>query len=74
MRLNTIFFAGRDNYHEWYIPEILKELKNWLSCYYENGNIRSAHELAYCVWLSEVNKIKRLIDLINSLNAKGVLA
>lgn len=44
---------------------MLDEAKYWLSCYYENGNVRCddrfGDEDAYKTWVSETGKLKRLI-------------
>lgn len=45
---------------------MLKKAKYWLSCYFEDGNVRcddrKLGEEEYKVWLSESGKLKRLVE------------
>lgn len=45
---------------------MLKEAKYWLSCYYEEGNVRCddrfIDEDCYKIWVSETGRLKRLIE------------
>ena len=45
---------------------MLEEAKYWLSCYFEDGNVRcddrKLGEEEYKVWLSESGKLKRLVE------------
>lgn len=53
------------------ISWMLKEAKYWLSCYYENGNVRCddrfIDEDNYKIWVSETGRLKRLIAKLNSM-------
>ena len=50
---------------------MLEEAKYWLSCYYEEGNVRcdDRHYDAdsYKVWVSETGKLKRLIARLEEM-------
>ena len=50
---------------------MLKEAKYWLSCYYEEGNVRCDDrfegEEAYKVWVSETGRLKRLISTLEKM-------
>lgn len=51
---------------------MLNEAKYWLSCYYEEGNVRCDDRFwsddSYKVWLSETCKLKRLIDKLKKMD------
>ncbi len=51
---------------------MLSEAKYWLSCYYEEGNVRcdDRHydKECYKVWVSETGKLKRLIDQLKQMD------
>lgn len=53
------------------IEWMLKEAKYWLSCYYENGNVRCddrfIDEDCYKIWVSETGKLKRLITRLDRI-------
>lgn len=48
---------------------MLKEAKYWLSCYYEDGNVRCDDRFydkdCYKIWVSETGKLKRLIEKLS---------
>ena len=50
---------------------MLEEAKYWLSCYYEEGNVRCDDrfydEDCYKIWLSETGKLKRLIAYLDKM-------
>lgn len=50
---------------------MLKEAKYWLSCYYEEGNVRCDDrflgEEEYAMWKSETGKLKRLITRLEAM-------
>lgn len=50
---------------------MIKEAKNWLSCYYEAGNVRCDDRFydrdCYKMWLSETGKLKRLIAKLEGM-------
>lgn len=56
---------------------MLKEAKYWLSCYYEEGNIRCDDRHydreSYKTWLSESGKLKRLIEALKKTKDKMVV-
>ena len=47
---------------------MLKEAEYWLSCYYEEGNVRCDDRFegkdAYQAWLAETGRLKRLVAVI----------
>lgn len=53
------------------IDWMLKEARYWLSCYYENGNVRCDDRFIdadnYKIWVSETGKLKRLIERLKTL-------
>ena len=50
---------------------MLKEAEYWLSCYFEDGNVRCDDkydsEDGYKTWLSETGKLKRLIARLEKM-------
>lgn len=59
------------------IDWMLGEAKYWLSCYYENGNVRCddrfEDEYAYKTWVSETGKLKRLIAKLEAMDDELVV-
>lgn len=57
---------------------MLKEAKYWLSCYYEEGNVRCDDKHydkdSYKVWLSETGKLKRLICKLEIIDEDAMIA
>ena len=53
-----------------------EEADYWLSCYYEEGNVRcdDRHEgkEAYKIWLAETGRLKRLLKAIEKFGDLGV--
>ena len=51
---------------------MLCEAKYWLSCYYEEGNVRCDDRFcgaeSYKMWVSETGRLKRLIDSLKKLD------
>lgn len=51
---------------------MLNEAEYWLSCYYEDGNVRCDDRYyskdSYKVWLSETGKLKRLIAKLKKMD------
>lgn len=47
---------------------MLEEAKYWLSCYYEEGNVRCDDRFIdkgnYAIWVSETGKLKRFIAML----------
>lgn len=50
---------------------MIREAKYWLSCYYEEGNVRCDDRFydadSYKMWLSETGKLKRLISKMENM-------
>lgn len=50
---------------------MIHEAKYWLSCYFEEGNVRCDDKHydgeSYKIWLSETGKLKRLIARLQSM-------
>lgn len=77
MSINTVF-SELEDCKEYYgvengisIDWMIKEAKYWLSCYYEEGNVRCderyENEHCYKIWLSESGKLKRLIATLEKM-------
>ena len=53
------------------------EAKYWLSCYYEEGNVRCDDRFydkdSYKVWLSETGRLKRLIERLKKMEDEIVV-
>lgn len=53
------------------IDWMVEEVKYWLSCYYETGNVRCDDRFInndnYKIWVSETGKLKRLIHKLKNL-------
>ena len=50
------------------------EAKYWLSCYYEEGNVRCDDKQEdYSTWLSETGKLKRLISRLETLESDTII-
>lgn len=51
---------------------MFSEASYWLSCYYEEGNVRhddkSYSKDSYKIWLSETGKLKRLIARLENMD------
>lgn len=56
---------------------MLKEAKYWLSCYYEEGNVRHDDKNydaeSYKVWVSETGKLKRLIARLEKMDEDEIV-
>lgn len=56
---------------------MLKEARYWLSCYYEEGNVRCDDKHydadSYKAWLSETGKLKRLIARLEKMDENEVV-
>jgi hypothetical protein len=59
------------------ISWMIKEAKYWLSCYYEEGNVRCDDRFydkeCYKIWVSETGKLKRLIAKLECMEDEYVV-
>ena len=70
------------SYYEVYdgisIAWMIKEAKYWLSCYYEEGNVRCDDRFydadCYKMWVSETGKLKRLIAKLEIMDKEEMVA
>ena len=57
---------------------MLEEAKYWLSCYYEEGNVRCDDRFydkeSYKIWVSETGKLKRLIARLEEMEKSWKVA
>lgn len=57
---------------------MLKEAKYWLSCYYEDGNVRCDDRFIdkenYKIWVSETGMLKRLIARLDGMENSWMVA
>lgn len=57
---------------------MLEEAKYWLSCYYEEGNVRCDDRFIdkenYKIWVAETGKLKRLIARLEAMEESWKVA
>ena len=60
------------------ISWMIFEAEYWLSCYYEEGNVRCDDRFynseCYKIWVSETGKLKRLIAKLKSMQDEYVVS